>query len=1062
MARDFLGITNEARAAVLWDGPVSGPFTIAFWFKSSHASNDVGLGITYTDPYTSQVTTFQDYGGLVAFGVDATLQRFHVRFNGAAGQGGIGGVRCEVFGGRKTTNSAFNDGNWHQCTIVSDGVNLAGTDIYVDGSLQATNDGGATSTFGLVGNGRVDIGVRVLTSSNTCAALDGEMADVAVWTRALTSGEVTTLQTSRCSAVGTNRAFHVLLDSGTIADADANYTVAIPSDTPTVTADPAALVPAGINLTPASGALNLTGSSVTVGTSTNLNLTPASGALNLTGSSANIGSNVSISTISGSITLTGASAGVAIESTAVLTSPAQGAQNVQRPGILLEWTHPTATDFDVEIYQDAGLTILETSGSVSANSFDTGKELYNDSTYYWRVQVQGSSLWSPVASFETDASPLQVSTFPLGRGVAAITAADVTPSSIYWFTPYKAADFPEVDAGAATYFALYSTDHDAGVGGLYWGTFSNPDLSDFTEQGKIWDANDSGGTNNQTETPVLVRNPDDSNGRVLYLYFHEEDTSTNYASGVAQQTRMISSAGSSPLHTATWVDEGAVMPHSVSSPHTGYQHVVRRGTNDWISWGLDEGGAAAKFAYRTSTDGKTWAINTKPLDNNSTVPTDPQDKFQFSSFGWLGSIEGTRYLLTGIVNDMAFGGTSGRGRVGLTPLPTDTTLAAPFYVLVDMERDATGSETDNLRAVMALDDGAGTLHIYYQTDSNVFYGTASVPLVLAVDSGTLTLTGSVPAASVPLELAVDSSTLTLTGSTPAAIVSKTLVTTSASLTFTGSISAAIVSKTLAVTSSTLTFTGSPVTVGISETIAIASGSLTITGSSASISSGSGAMLSPGSGAITLTGATATVGISEVIAVASGAVTLAGSTVAANVSKSIAIASGALNLTGSAASVGTSSGVNLTPASGTLNLTGANVAVSTPTGAVLATASGALVITGSTSTTIIVSNINVSPASGAITLTGSSVQVSVPSATGTFTQADRDKLEEIHAWMSNIDGLNIQEAMRVLLAVIAGKSTVVNTGGGTYDVTYRAIDDSKNRVTADVASSSRTVVTLDET
>jgi hypothetical protein len=59
-------------------------------------------------------------------------------------------------------------------------------------------------------------------------------------------------------------------------------------------------------------------------------------------------------------------------------------------------------------------------------------------------------------------------------------------------------------------------------------------------------------------------------------------------------------------------------------------------------------------------------------------------------------------------------------------------------------------------------------------------------------------------------------------------------------------------------------------------------------------------------------------------------------------------------------------------------------------------------------------------------------------------------------------LTLGDVMRIILAVQAGKTTIVNTGPTTNTVTFRDLADSKNRVDADLDGSERIAVTLDGT
>ena len=684
-----------------------GARTISLWFKCDSVPDGTG-GNTHGAYFYHQGDT------------DAQIaERLSLRVQ-TSSEASPGTLRSEVHFSFKYGGVDICDGVWHHIVITTDGTQTYPGNCrhYVDGveqtsltegnnqSLKITTDNGSHSTLGAT---------AISTAPGNPRGFSGCLAEIAHWSEDFSGTDKVGRLADGASPdfFPGNRLFYidyleekVERESAMALTTDGANTV-VPH--PRIYYPVPAVVSAPV---PTQTGVGLTAQDVACGaeiTAASLSQLGTLGAQDTT-----CGSEITAATLAEIVTVP------------ALLSPLDGASE-DRPDIVLSWSHPTAVNFDVEVYLDAGLSVLETSATnIAATSFNTGDELDNDRTYYWRVRENGTNDWTDVHSFDTDASPVQLA-HPSGRGAVVLDVTDVTPGSLYWFVPYRAADFPEVDAGLNAYFALYSTDHDNGNGGIYWGTFSNPDLSDFTEQGLIWDASDSGGSNDQTETPCLVRNPDDAT-RPLYLFFHEEDNGTNYGGLTAQQTRLITSAGGI-LHSATWVDEGAVMPHSASSPHTGYQHVVRRGTGDWVSWGLDQGGASASFAFRTSSDGKSWAIDTEPLPNTAHLPLDPHDKYQLSSFGWIGRQGNTRYLLTGIVNDGAFGGSASRGRIGLALFPTDVSFGEPFFVLVDMEHDDTGSETDNLRSVFAMQEGE-TLHAYYQTDNNIFYATATVDALL--------------------------------------------------------------------------------------------------------------------------------------------------------------------------------------------------------------------------------------------------------------------------------------------------------------------------------------------
>lgn len=60
------------------------------------------------------------------------------------------------------------------------------------------------------------------------------------------------------------------------------------------------------------------------------------------------------------------------------------------------------------------------------------------------------------------------------------------------------------------------------------------------------------------------------------------------------------------------------------------------------------------------------------------------------------------------------------------------------------------------------------------------------------------------------------------------------------------------------------------------------------------------------------------------------------------------------------------------------------------------------------------------------------------------------------------GITVEETLRILLAVAAGKTAITDLGGGLATVVFRDSNDTKNRVNASMDGSERTSVTLDKT
>jgi hypothetical protein len=59
-------------------------------------------------------------------------------------------------------------------------------------------------------------------------------------------------------------------------------------------------------------------------------------------------------------------------------------------------------------------------------------------------------------------------------------------------------------------------------------------------------------------------------------------------------------------------------------------------------------------------------------------------------------------------------------------------------------------------------------------------------------------------------------------------------------------------------------------------------------------------------------------------------------------------------------------------------------------------------------------------------------------------------------------MTLRQALKVLLAVVAGKTEITDLGGGAATVKFRDVGDSKDVVTANMTGSERTSVALDKT
>ncbi|MBM9594039.1 hypothetical protein [Roseitranquillus sediminis] len=195
---------------------------------------------------------------------------------------------------------------------------------------------------------------------------------------------------------------------------------------------------------------------------------------------------------------------------------------------------------------------------------------------------------------------------------------------LYWCKPYHLRGMNSALADShGDYVWFMSSDHSGG--GIVVGFSEDPSVPPASWE-RIWAAGASGepgaknadisGYHVSSETPCLVYNPDDVNGRPFWLYYHdmgrsvaENDGSTGYNS--PQETRLITS---NSLLRGSWVYEKTVLPVRNYHPnqvfnHRGYAVVVRNGPDDWEAWHLGADRSDHTYARSTSTDGRNWNMD---------------------------------------------------------------------------------------------------------------------------------------------------------------------------------------------------------------------------------------------------------------------------------------------------------------------------------------------------------------------------------------------------------------------------------------------------------------------
>lgn len=199
---------------------------------------------------------------------------------------------------------------------------------------------------------------------------------------------------------------------------------------------------------------------------------------------------------------------------------------------------------------------------------------------------------------------------------------DTTSASFLFFNIYKASEFPSITTDKP-YFVIYANDHGPISGttvGLFWGDCDDRDLTNFTERGLI---NVPNAQNYQAETPYLIEEPDDPNGKPLRIYWHTGDTDPENVPEGIQNTRLAISAGGGYLHNLVWEDKGNPLTKQTDESHLGYLTPYRISSMNFKAYhaiGGDESPLAGKIGVSTSTDGGITYTREKYLNSFTGIP----------------------------------------------------------------------------------------------------------------------------------------------------------------------------------------------------------------------------------------------------------------------------------------------------------------------------------------------------------------------------------------------------------------------------------------------------------
>ncbi len=139
------------------------------------------LGITGGQARTITAWVYLDTStsdmGVVALGEKATGKKYTFKVTSA------NDLRIEIEGTGYTSSLSLNDDEWHHVAITQSGANLNTAVLYLDGSSENSTTSATTNTN--------EIGENYIgRAPESGTFLDGNLANVAIWNRALSSDEI--------------------------------------------------------------------------------------------------------------------------------------------------------------------------------------------------------------------------------------------------------------------------------------------------------------------------------------------------------------------------------------------------------------------------------------------------------------------------------------------------------------------------------------------------------------------------------------------------------------------------------------------------------------------------------------------------------------------------------------------------------------------------------------------------------------------------------------------------------------------------------------------------------
>ncbi len=295
--------------------------------------------------------------------------------------------------------------------------------------------------------------------------------------------------------------------------------------------------------------------------------------------------------------------------------------------------------------------------------------------------------------------------------VRLVTAgADTPAATVYWPFVVKT---DRIASPLGRYYLYYSTDHDAGAGGVYM-SYSDNLSGPWVSYGEVY--TDSAAGSSQTETPSVLW---DSHAGNFRLFYHQVSakygvSDASSALGVQSTLSATSSDGLTWTKDPDFVLDVPALADVHGDGHTGYflPFRTRRGT---FAYSLYGGGDGPDFVLWRCVGGlDDWRTDGASLGYEyhmtQGAPLDGRRVEWNSSF--VAESGGVEYLVARL-NDGASGSDPGDCLIAVAPISADYRKVVGRPVVV-WEASQTW-ETENLRSVCPYIEN-GVLYVLYSVN----------------------------------------------------------------------------------------------------------------------------------------------------------------------------------------------------------------------------------------------------------------------------------------------------------------------------------------------------------